>query len=98
LLTLILILGIAISAKTFFAVTLIWGLLFLLNEAPLYLRKIPLLGNLLEGMVLIAAALSGFSTFGAPMVGFPGYWLLAMLVVGTIGSILFSFRKMYIPG
>lgn len=88
LLTLILVLGLAISARTFFAVTLIWGLLFLLNEAPLYLGKIPLLGNLLAGMVLLAAALLGFSTFGAPMVGFPGYWLIGLLMGGMIGSVL----------
>lgn len=97
-LTLLLILGISISGKAFFAVTLIWGLLFLLYEAPLYLAKTPILCHLLTGMVLLAAALTGFSIFGAPMVGFPGQWMVGLLGGGIAGSALFSFIKKHQPG
>lgn len=87
-LALILIISLATSVRTFFAGALIWGLLFLLNEAPLYLNRVPFLRNLLEGMVMTAAAILGFSTFGAPMVGFPANWLLALLVGGIAGSFI----------
>ena len=86
LLSLILIIGLAISAKTLFLAALAWGLLFFLHEAPLYLKRIPILRNVLEGLFLLAAALLGFVTFGAPMIGFPTSWLLWL----WIGAILFS--------
>lgn len=93
LLLLILIMGISISTKTFFVVALTWGLLYFLYESPLNLKKIPLLRNILEGMVFIAAALVGFSTFGAPMIGFPSTLLLYLLMSAIIGSLLIDVLK-----
>jgi hypothetical protein len=87
-------LGLAISERVFFAGMVIWGLLFLLNEAPLELRKAPILRNLLEVMALFGAALAGFAAFGAPMIGFPGKWMFVLLVPTMLGSIaLDQFRK-----
>ena len=87
-LLLILIIGLAISPKTFFIAILAWGLLFFLNESPLYFRNIPVLRNILEGMLLLAAALLGFVTFGAPMIGFPAFWLFSLLAVAILLSVL----------
>ncbi len=80
-------LGVAISVRVAFVVAVIWGILFLLNEAPLNLRRAPLLRNLLEAMALVAVALLGFSAFGGPMVGFPTKWLLALLLLQTFGGL-----------
>lgn len=78
-LLLLLMIGLAISPKTFFIAALVWGLLFFLNESPLHFRNVPVLRNILEGMLLVAVALLGFVTFGAPMIGFPAGWLFLML-------------------
>ena len=78
------------GARFMFVCMVIWGLLFLLNEKPLQLRRVPLVSNLLESMVLCTAALAGFAAFGAPMVGFPFPTLLAMFtgmfVAGAVMS------------
>jgi hypothetical protein len=81
LLRLAFILCVAISFRALFPVAVIWGLLFLLNEDPLNLRRTPLLRNLLEAMALFAAALAGFGAMGGPMVGFPTNWMLPLLLV-----------------
>ncbi|MBL7782728.1 MAG: hypothetical protein JNM22_15990 [Saprospiraceae bacterium] len=89
----IFIIGLAISAKTFFIAILAWGLLFFLNEPPLSFKNVPVLRNLLEGMLLLAAALLGFVTFGAPMIGFPVVWLFSMLAGGVVWSGLMEWRR-----
>ena len=72
----------------------IWGLLFLLNEAPLELRKVPILRNLLEVMALFGAGLAGFAAFGGPMIGFPKEWMMVLLGTTALGSIAFdAFRQ-----
>lgn len=86
LLLIMLVIGALISSRTFFAITLIWGLLFMLNEAPLYLERIPVLRNVLYGMVYTAISILGFSTFGGPMVGFPHASLFAILFIGSLLS------------
>lgn len=85
----VLILGmsLAIGQKVFFAAMVVWGLLFLLNEAPLKLKTIPLLRNLLEVLAIFAVALMGFMAFGGPMIGFPGKWMLVLLLFTLIGCI-----------
>ncbi|MCE3228980.1 MAG: hypothetical protein K0S32_3531 [Bacteroidetes bacterium] len=69
-----------ISTNTFFSVSLLWGLLFLLFEAPLKLNKVPVLNSLLKSMALLVCALMGFMTFGAPMIGFPVWCILGILM------------------
>lgn len=94
LLILIVGLGLAISERVFFAGMVIWGLLFLLNEAPLELRKVPILRNLLEVMALFGAGLAGFAAFGGPMIGFPKEWMMVLLGTTALGSIAFdAFRQ-----
>jgi hypothetical protein len=90
LILLLLIVCCMLSDKIFFITALLWGLLFLLNEAPLELKKIPVLINLLEAMILLAAAFAGFCTFNAPMIGFPAKWILIILAAGFTGSIIIS--------
>ena len=87
-LLLILMISLAISPKTFFMAALAWSILFFLNEPPLQFRKIIILRNILEGMWLLAAALLGFVTFGAPMIGFPSIWLFGLLGIGIVWSVL----------
>ncbi|MCA0239203.1 MAG: hypothetical protein LCH81_22710 [Bacteroidetes bacterium] len=87
-LLLILIIGLAISPKTFFMAALAWSILFFLNEPPLQFQKIIILRNILEGMLLLAAALLGFVTFGAPMIGFPSLWLFGLLGIAIVFSVL----------
>ena len=67
-----------ISAKTFFTVALLWGLVYLLFERPLQLRQVTVLRNLLGTATLIAAALVGFTSFDAPMIGFPPVWIAVL--------------------
>ena len=88
LLLLLLLINALISAKTFFATALLWGLLFMLYEKPLRLIKIALLRNVLIAMLLVVIALFGFSTFGAPMVGFPKTIILLILSSGFIASLM----------
>lgn len=76
-----------LSDKIFFSTALIWALLFLMNEPPLELIKIPVLGNLLEAMILLASAFAGFCACNAPMIGFPTGWLWILLATGFIASI-----------
>ncbi len=79
--------GYAISERVVFVVAVIWGILFLLNEPPLSLRRAPLLRNLLEAIALLAMALLGFSMFGGPMVGFPMAWLLPLVLLQMLGGL-----------
>lgn len=85
---LLLIISCLLSDRIFFSTVLLWGLLFLLNEQPLELRKIPVLYNLLEAMIMIAAALAGFAFFNAPMIGFPAKWIWMILVTGFAASFI----------
>lgn len=86
-----------ISAKTFFTSALVWGLLYILNEPPLQLNSIPILRNILTGTIYLSAALVGFTTFNAPMVGFPPQWMLVLLVTTILASLFIeiSRRKLY---
>ena len=83
---LLLIITCMLSAKIFFSAALLWGMLFLLNEAPLELRKIPILSNVIESMICLAASFAGFCIFNAPMIGFPAIWILIILAAGFAGS------------
>jgi hypothetical protein len=78
--------GLAISERVFFGGMVVWGLIFLLNEAPLELRKVPILRNLIEVLILFGAALIGFAAFGGPMIGFPKAWIVVLLGAATVGS------------
>lgn len=86
-----------ISAKTFFTSALVWGLLFILNEPPLKLSKVPVLRNIFTGMLFLSAALAGFCTFNAPMVGFPAQWILILLIISIPADIFIEIgrRKLY---
>ncbi len=90
---LLLIVSSMLSAKIFFSTALIWGLLFLLNEPPLELKKTPILCNVLEAMILLAAAFAGFCIFNAPMIGFPAHWILIILATGFAGSIVITILR-----
>ena len=79
-----------LSARIFFSAVLIWGLLFLLNEAPLALKKIPLLCNLLEAAIWLAAAFAGFCIFNAPMIGFPAKWIWIILAGGFVVQLIIT--------
>jgi hypothetical protein len=85
--------GSLISARTFFSTTLIWGLLFLLYESPLTLVKIPFLNSLLKAMAALAVAFLGFTTFGAPMIGFPSKWILGVLSIGLVEGTILNYIK-----
>ena len=76
-----------LSAKIFFSTVLLWGLLFLLYEPPLDLKRISILCHVLEALALIAAAFAGFCTFNAPMIGFPAMWILIIFAAGFAASI-----------
>lgn len=84
--------GLAISQRMFFMVAVIWGLIFLQNERPLRLRNAPMLRNLLEAMTVLAAALAGFVAFGGPMIGMPGEWIGAVVLLGIAGSLIAETR------
>lgn len=88
LLILILLISALISARTFFSSALLWGLLFMINEAPLKLGKIPFLGSLLNAMAVLSVAFIGFTTFGGPMIGFPHKWILTILTATFIVGVL----------
>lgn len=77
-----------LSAKIFFSAALLWGLIFLLNEAPLKLKKIPILCSVIEAMILLAAAFAGFTIFNAPMIGFPPAWILTIFAAGFACSLV----------
>jgi hypothetical protein len=79
--------SLAISSRVAFVVAAMWGVLFLLNEPPLNLRRAPLLRNLLESMALCCVALLGFVALGGPMVGFPIDWLIPMLLAQMLGGL-----------
>jgi len=79
-----------LSAKIFFSAALLWGLLFLLNEAPLELKRIPILCNLVEAMILLAATFTGFCIFNAPMIGFPAKWIWMILAAGFAASLMIT--------
>ncbi len=87
---LLLIVSCMLSAKIFFSTALLWGLLFLLYEPPLELKKIPVLCNVVEAMILTAAAFAGFCIFNAPMIGFPVIWILIILTAGFTGSFIIT--------
>ncbi len=82
-----LVIGFALGEHVVFVVAVIWGLMFLLNEPPLNLRRAPLLRNVLEVLLLAAFALLGFTAFGGPMVGFPLSWLVLLTLVQFLGSL-----------
>lgn len=82
-----------ISTRAFFSTALIWGLLFLLYEPPLTLVKIPFLNSLLKAMATLALAFLGFTTFGAPMIGFPSKWILSVLIIGFVEGTILSYVK-----
>lgn len=82
-----------ISARTLFSTVLIWGILFLLYERPLLLVKIPFLNSLLKAMAALAVAFLGFTTFGAPMIGFPSKWLLGVLIIGFVEGTILNYVK-----
>lgn len=84
----ILLISALISTRTFFSATLVWGLLFMINEAPLKLGKVPFLGSLLNAMAILSVAFVGFTTFGGPMIGFPHKWILTILTTAFFIGIL----------
>jgi len=79
-----------LSAKIFFSAALLWALLFLLNELPLELKRIPILCNVVEAMTLLAAAFAGFGIFNAPMIGFPAKWIWIILAAGFAASLMIT--------
>ena len=79
LLLLMIIISSMISAGTFFSTSLLWSIIFLSGQPPLYLKKIPVLRNLLTAILMLAAAFTGFCTFGGPMIGFPAAWISVIL-------------------
>jgi hypothetical protein len=87
LLVLILVLAYGIGERTLFVVAVLWGLLFLRGEAPLLLGNVPVLRTVLSAGVTFAAALAGYVTFGAPMVGFPSKWIWILLVIPCAAGI-----------
>lgn len=91
----LLIISCMISVKTFFATALLWGIIFLLYEEPLRLVKVPVLRNVLGGMAMLAASFVGFGTFGAPMIGFPGVWMLVIFTGSFAAG--FIIRKLNQP-
>ena len=86
LLLIILVISCMIGHKTFFTVLLAWAILFLLNDPALELKRIAVLRNLLHSLFSLAAAFTGFCTFGAPMIGFPATWLFVLLTGVFIGG------------
>jgi len=90
---LLLIVTVMLSEKIFFSAALLWGLLFILNEAPLALKKIPVLRNVVAALVLLAAAFAGFCIFNAPMIGFPPVWILTIAVSGFAASFVMTLLK-----
>ncbi len=87
---LLLVISCMLSAKIFFSTALLWSLLFLLNDPPLELKKIPILGHLTQATVLLAAAFAGFCIFNAPMIGFPAEWIWIILTMGFAGNFVIS--------
>jgi hypothetical protein len=81
-----------LSVKIFFSAALLWGLLLLLNEAPLELKRIPILCNVLEALILLAVSLAGFCIFNAPMIGFPAKWIWIISATGFIASFIITMR------
>ena len=90
---LLLIVSCMLSVKILFATVLLWSLLFLLYEAPLELKRIPVLNNILEAMLLPASAFVGFSIFNAPLIGFPPIWMLLIFIAGFAGSVILQLLK-----
>lgn len=80
----LLVIGAMISTHNLFTVAVLWGLLFLLYQAPLHLDRVPLLRQLLYALSLLTAALIGFATLGAPMVGFPPGFIFSILIPTTL--------------
>lgn len=93
LLLLILILGVSISTFTLFSVSLLWGVLFMLNEKPLQLCDFPILNNLCYALIHLCASLIGFITFGAPMIGFPMEWILIIVLSTYSMSLVRNYFK-----
>lgn len=70
--------GACISERTFFAVFLTWGLLFLYHSPVLHIQNFFLLRQLGKSLFFVAVLLMGFTAFGAPMVGFAKSFILVM--------------------
>lgn len=86
LLLLIVVISCMISAKTFFTSILTWAVLFLLHDPVLALKRVPILRNLLNALVLLSVAFIGFCSFGAPMIGFPSTWLFVLFATAFVGG------------
>ncbi|MBK7434289.1 MAG: hypothetical protein IPI66_10540 [Chitinophagaceae bacterium] len=81
---LMLLISCLMSGKIAFSLALLWALLFLLREEPLYLNRVPLLNSLMKAMVMLAASILGYVSFNAPMIGFPVKWIQGILFCGTL--------------
>lgn len=88
---LLLILGVMPGARVLFALALVWGLLYLLHEAPLSLGRVPVLGHVLVGGAFLACAFAGFAVFGGPMIGFPTGWLWGIWGCGVVLSLAYPY-------
>lgn len=94
-LVLLLVISMSVSYKTFLVSLLVWGILFMLYEPPLYLNRFLFPRILLMGMFSAAIVLGGFVSFGAPLVGFPqGALVWGIVLTAYLSAILHvSFSK-----
>jgi len=88
----IIIISLIISTNTFFISMMIWGLMFLLFETPLQVNDIPVFRHIMFGLLFISVALCGFCTFGAPMIGFPILWMVALFINSVSYSLFVRIR------
>lgn len=93
-----LVLAAFISQRTFFTVAVAGSLAYLLYQQPLRLYRTPLLRRFMEGMLVLASALVGFTAMGAPMVGFPSQWILLMLWPAAVMALCRDFSDEPIYG
>lgn len=80
--------SIAVSYKTFWISMLLWGILFLLYEPPLFLTRFVFLRILLLGIFPLGIVLGGFVSFGAPLIGFPPGALIWAIILSVYISLL----------
>jgi len=91
-LVLIVCISLIISTNTFFTSMLIWSLLFMSFESPIQINKMPVLRHIIFGLLFISVALCGFCTFGAPMIGFPTHWMVALFINSVSYSLFVRLR------
>lgn len=88
--------GACISFYTCFSVLLAWAVLFLLYERPLNFSNVPFLSPLLQSCLNCIFLLTGFMTFGAPMIGIEKNVLFFTLIISFSIYLILSFLNRYI--